>query len=547
MAAVLLALGGFEARATLLSITPAVLAVALAFITRNLYLSLGVAILVGALFLTGTEGGALSQMGQSAVLSVQLALGSLAVTDNVQILGFVILVLTTVQIMQRAGGVAAVTDLLSRWVRGPRSAQWVTYIMGLLLFIDDYTNTMVVGSSMKKLTGRYRVSKEKLAFLVDATSGPVAGVAVVSTWIGFETGLFGEFARSYGLNKDGYALFFEALPFRFYCFAMLAFVAMLLIFNIDFGPMRAAQKAALKKESLEDEDLSAGEVRLKGSAVRRLALSLGLLPLLSLVGYVLVRLYKDGSGAQYGWAGVLNWRAWYHAVTHFEGGIRILLESSIIAFALAGVLALALQAVRARRGEALAPPTLFQLGQLALGAFVMPVSILLLAWALKDVVVGLEADQYLSSLLVGTMAPALFPAAVFVLAGIMGFSTGTSWGTMAILIPVLAPVGLALGEEAGMYLLPMVLAAILDGGIMGDHCSPISDTSIMSSLSTGCDLISHVRTQMPYGLLVSAVVVVGGYALTPVVGSVAVAWVAILFTLALTLWWIKRRQQRLGL
>jgi Na+/H+ antiporter NhaC len=229
------------------SVMPALLAVGLAFATHNIYLSLGFAILLGGFLVPlGQNLPAFAYVGESLSISIQKASESLTDITNLQILTFAILILTMIAVIADAGGFRALAHGLSRYAKGKRSTKILTYIMGFFIFIDDYASTMIVGSSMRPLAKKYKISREKLAFLVDSTSAPIAGLAIVSTWIGYEVGLFDDVSRTLELGQSGYAMFFDAIAFRFYCILMLGFILLNIYFKIDFGPMRKAEERAEK-------------------------------------------------------------------------------------------------------------------------------------------------------------------------------------------------------------------------------------------------------------------------------------------------------------
>lgn len=377
---------------------------------------------------------------------------------------------------------------LQRWIVGPRSAQFVTALLGCFIFIDDYANTMIVGSAMKKVTDRYNISREKLAFIVDATSAPIAGIALVSTWIGYEVGLFSEMAKKFDWTLDGYAIFLNAIEFRFYCFFMLAFVFVNILFGFDFGPMKKFEQSPITAG--EEEEEPGGHI-----------LS-ALLPLVSLLVLVFAALWWDGGG----WApenSVTSLKSWRKVLTASQNGISILFISSMICYLMAVVTGFLSKHLKWKDYK-----------ETVIAGFKsawVPIVILVLAWSLKEVCDDLQAGEYIVSLLGETIPKNYLPILVFIVSALTAFSTGTSWGTMAILIPTVTPLAVELaGGEYGVFV-SLSLAAILDGAIMGDHCSPISDTTIMSSISTECNLLNHVKTQLPYSLIVGLIALCIGY------------------------------------
>lgn len=480
------------AQATSWSILPAAVAIFLAFLSGSLTLSLGTAVFLGSFI---SHYGNSQSMVNSAVGMVQTSSRYFisAGTDktNLQILGFVFFILSMVQVMNAAGGLTAMVGWLKKWIKGQRSAQIVTTILGCVIFIDDYANTMIVGPTMKKVTDRYRVSREKLAFIVDATSAPVAGIALVSTWIGYEVGLFTEMSEKYAWSIDGYAIFLSVVQFRFYCYFMIFFVFVNGFFNVDYGPMRRYNMSPLGANDAFHDNTEKGH------------LICSVLPLGVLLFLVFAGLWRDGGGVTEG-RNLLSLTDWREALTASKNGIWILLCSSIVSYALSIVLAIAVAKVNLR--------ILWEAFLSGIKSSWLPIMILILAWSLKLICDDLKTGEYITSILVDKVSRNWLPAGVFIVAGITAFATGTSWGTMAILIPTVTPLAIAVGgaNEFNPFV-AICLGAILDGAILGDHCSPISDTTIMSSISTDCDLLNHVNTQLPYSVTVAFLALVFGY------------------------------------
>jgi len=422
--------------------------------------------------------------------------GQFQVPGNLFILGFVVVIFAVVELLIQAGGFNGVVRLLLKRVKSRRSAEFICAILGVSCFIDDYTNAIVVGSAMRPITDRYGVSREKLAFLVDATSAPIAGLAVISTWIAYEVGLFTDIAGELGIDKSGYALFFDALSFRFYCVLMIGFVFLLILIGRDFGPMKWAQDRC---------DLGDREDGLEGLHIEPGLARSALIPMGGLIVFHMIALWLAGGGAAKLQAGqsLLSWTHWYQAISDVPSSSRILLYSSTFGLFLAVLCATLCEHV----------PWSQIVRSIGIGfrKGLLPVVILILAWSMKNCCSALNTGGFLSSALADSMAPHWFAPLVFVVASVTSFATGTSYGTMAILIPTAVPVAFHL--DGGVYGLTtmITLGAVLDGAIFGDHCSPISDTTILSSISTQCVLIDHVRTQIPYSLFVAGLALCVGY------------------------------------
>ncbi len=500
------------------SLVPPVLAIALAFLTHRVLFSLITAILVGG-FLTAVPGQAASSMAwlDGLVASGEHLEGALTDVENWKILGFVFGIMLAIAVMVVSGGFQGIVRYLLKFARTIRSTQLVTALLGLLIFIDDYANTMIVGNAMRPMTDQKRVSRAKLAFLVDATSAPVAGVALVGTWTAYQMGLFNDVAEKFAGNgqtfpSDSYAIILDMLSYRFYCILMIGFVLLNVFFGKDFGPMARVEEQARAGSDLTGvatigaDDTS--EYR-EGQADTRAtvwALS-AIIPMAGLIGFLVAGLWYLGGGdllAEQGVAAVGSFAAWQTVFANADMNL-------ILAFAASFTLLLAV----------LCAVTLAQLPLAAVGrallsgarASLVPMSILVLAWTLKNTCDTLDTGGYLTGSVSELLSPTWFPALVFIVSGITAFATGTSWGTMAILIPPVAALSLSPSLDNGSYGLITILslAAILDGAIFGDHCSPISDTTIMSSIASGCHHIEHVRTQMPYSLIVAMLAISCGY------------------------------------
>lgn len=508
------------------SLIPPLLAVILALITHRVLLSLGLAVLVGGLlqhvpaaptdptaWASGFRqagvfwGNSIARWNDQEELVIEW--------DNVKIMAFVMAMMATIMVTVVSGGLQAIVQRFARLARGVRSTQTATALAGLVIFVDDYANSMLVGHSMRPLTDRHRISREKLAFLVDATSAPIAGLALVSTWIGFEVALFQQQTDALQLGYDGYTLFLHALPFRFYCLFVIVFIFANALSGKDFGPMATAERRARRGDLSVAAAVSTAPVEPDGSA-RRYAAS-GVIPLLGLLLALVTGLWLDVFGFHRLWeepAAFVSGTSWREVLLAKKDLGRALASAGGVSFLLALICGTVLARVPIRR--------LIRAAVRGAQASVLPAVILLLAWSLKNVCDTLQTGDFLGAA-VGDSVPALwFPAVVFVVAGATAFATGTSWTTMLILIPVATPLAFRLDGCSYGLVTAITLAAVLDGAIFGDHCSPISDTTILSSAASGCDHIQHVRTQAPYAILVAILALVCGY--IPAAWGVSVGW-----------------------
>lgn len=526
------------------SVIPPLLAIVLAFLTRHVLLSLGAAIVVGG-FLTQVPQAPLSAVAWLEGLQAagMFVVGSVTNKINLQILSFIPPIFVMIEIVVASGGFKGIINWLLKWVKGGKSAQTATALMGIICFIDDYTNAIVVGSMMQPITDRFRVSREKLAFLVDATSAPIAGLAVISTWIAYEVSLLDAVGRELGVGKSGYSMFFDALSFRFYCLLMIVFVFVHILMGREFGPMKAAQEKARAKEPLEEDEVPLSETltdsTLKPSAKRPGRALNALIPLAGLLIFNITGLWFDGTAKLE--QDMLEWQAqslntpvesmppkpvdiealspvswvyWRQVIGHVQNSPMVL--------SCAALFGLMLALICARLSGSLKFSVMRRCFWQGFKRAMIPIVILILAWSLKNCCDSLKTGKFLASILAGRVSPSWFPPILFLTASVTSFATGTSYGTMAILIPTAVPVAFALdGDTYGLTTM-ISLGAVLDGAIFGDHCSPISDTTIMSSIASSCNHIDHVRTQLPYSLFVAALALLFAY--LPSALGLAPAW-----------------------
>jgi len=503
------------------SIVPPMLAILLAFLTQHVLFSLGIAIIAGG-FLSSVPKAPLSADAWMHGLRTVGTYVTDTVTSstNLLILSFIPPIFIMIEVIMASGGFRGIIVWLLKWVKGRKSAQAATALMGILCFIDDYTNAIVVGSMMQPITDRFRVSREKLAFLVDATSAPVAGIAVVSTWIAYEVGLLRQIAEKLEIDKSGYSMFFDALSFRFYCLLMIVFVFIQILIDRDYGPMRVAQERE-KAKDLPEENMIQDSKQTSGRAIN------ALIPLAGLLLFHGTGLWFDGTFKLKN--DMLKWQAqslttvaenippkpvdiealspgswiyWREVIGHAENTPLVLLCAALFGLTLALLFSQIFGALRL--------PVIISCFKRGFKRAMVPFVILVFAWSLKNCCDDLKTGEFLTTILAGRVSPYLFPPILFLVASLTSFATGTSYGTMAILIPTAIPVAFAMDQGYGLTTM-ISLGAVLDGAIFGDHCSPISDTTIISSTASSCELMRHVRTQLPYSLTVAAIALIFGY------------------------------------
>lgn len=509
-----------------LSILPPLIAILMAFITKEVYSSLFTGILVGAITIAYYNGGGF-WAPIIAILDIldTYLIQTLADSGNASVIVFLMLIGSTVAIVSLNGGMKGLVKLLSKYAKTPRSGQLITFLMDLCIFFDDYANTLVVGSTMRPLAKDLRISKEKLSFIVDSTAAPVGALALITTWIGAELSYIEKGVELIGITDSPYSLFIASIPYRFYPILMLAFVLLIAISQRDYGPMLTAERRAHNPEAYPDVD---GDVvhpdeidseiepdpSIEGKWYNAV-IPIGVLILVTIAGIFYTGYTADPSV----WNSDASFGSRLMGVVGNADSYVALLWASISS-TLVAIIITAAQKIMNFHQCMEAFMTGFKI--------MLPATIvLILAWTLAGMTGHLHtADFVASALIEWNVTPLLLPALTFALAGIIAFSTGTSWGTMAILYPLVLPVTWELTANAGypldesMHILLNVISCILAGAVFGDHCSPISDTTIMSSSSTGCNHIEHVRTQMPYALTV---------------GGVSLVWI-VLATLGIPTW-----------
>lgn len=498
-------------------LVPPLMAVLLAILFRRPVVALfaGVWTSCTLLLLREPQVGALeAAAGGLREVVMELLLPELRDPQRLQVLGFVLAMLAMVGVMSQSGGMRGLMDLVAHYARTARRTQIATWLAGFVVFFDDYANCLLVGATMRPLCDRFRVSREKLAYLVDSTAAPVAGLSLFSTWIAFEVSTFSPQLPAAGLlPTDGYAVFLETLPFRFYCILTLLLSAAIAFSGRDFGPMLSAERRA---RSLGQLVRAGGRPMLKQAATD-LAPVPGVVPrahraLLPMLAFLLV------SSVEVGRVGLAALRAGDPALAlgdllTIEGMTslfgkgectRALLVGSACGLSVALVLGF-----RAGIGRAV-----LRASWTSVRSTGIAVAVLYLAWMTGRACARLGTAPYLTALLGGQLAPELLPAVLFLTSAAIAMATGSAWSTMSILLPLVVGLAFELGSEhelGGQLLMVLSIGAVLEGSIFGDHCSPMSDTTVLASTATAADHLDHVRTQSPYALLAMCGALFFGY------------------------------------
>lgn len=486
-----------------LSVLPPIIAIVMALFLKEVISALFLGVLSGTFIMAlfnGQEPGTALGSGLLRVVDTYIT-GSLFDFDHVTIIVFTLTIGGMVKIISANRGMQGIVNWLLRRAKGPRSGQIMTFFMDICIFFDDYSNTLMVGNTMRPVADKLKVSREKLAYIVDSTSAPVVAIAFVTTWIGAELSYIQEGIDVIGIDASAYSVFFHSLKYSFYPLLTLAFVLMIIHSGRDFGPMLKAEKDARLKEDSCSE---------KSDNVEQPAHSIdALVPLLTLIFGTILGLFATGYDASVWHDSDLDFFAKLSTTIGNANSYTALLWSSLISLLSAIIMTLL-------RGS-------LEFGKIMeemIEGFKMmfnAVLILTMAWSIALVTKDMHTAEFVSEILLKlSLSPVIVPALTFILAALIGFSTGTSWGTMAILYPLILPASWMLCQDQGfsvaatMPLFYNVVASVMAGAVMGDHCSPISDTTIMSSMASGCNHLQHVKTQMPYALTVGSVALLIG-------------------------------------
>ncbi|MFH1654472.1 MAG: Na+/H+ antiporter NhaC family protein [Pseudomonadota bacterium] len=487
------------------SLLPPLFAIILAICLRKTLLSLSLAIWLGAMLNYSWNPFKAAYYGATKYIW-----GNFIGEFSLLILGFVFILVGMVNIINRGGGMAGVVNQITKIAKSARTACVSASCLGTAIFFDDYTNAIVVGTTMRSFTDKMRVSREKLSYIVDSTTAPLAGLALISTWIGFEVDQIHKVSEFLGISTSGYALFLQAIPFRFYCIFTIIFVFMVSIMRRDFGPMlKAERRAFLKGEVSEptthpkiDKLLEVTNVK-PGTPERWYNAGI---PVFSVIAFVLGGILYRGStlireaGMTFNITSLASWQESFMRIGGDGNSLfLIMFMAACFGSLIASTLVLS---------QKILSPKEIALAWIGGWKILPAAAILVLAWSIRQVCDDLGTALFLSSLVKDSFDPIFIPLVIFLLSAGVAFATGTSFGTMGLLLPTVAPLAYTLGNPV---IFVMSLGAVLDGAIFGDHCSPISDTTILSSMASSCNHIDHVRTQMPYAIICMIVAALFGY------------------------------------
>lgn len=508
-----------------MSILPPLIAIMMALIIREVFTALFMGILVGTTIIYYFQGStffiAIFQ-GLFAIIDTYI-LESMADHGHLSIIIFSMLIGGMVNLITKNGGMKGVVTILSRYAKSARSGQFVTWLLGLAIFFDDYANTLVVGNTMRPVTDRLKISREKLAYIVDSTAAPVAAIAFVTTWIGAELSYIQDGINTLGLNESAYSVFINSLAYSFYPILTLIFILILIYNRRDYGPMYTAETKA-RKDGVgmnENEGFSNKLNELEVDDKIKARWFNAVIPVLVIIFGTFAGLIFTGWDQNVWDNPDLGFSKKLSAIIGNADSYVSLLWSSISGVLVAVTLTLGQQILKLKE----------VIDSLINGFRTMltAVVILVLAWSIALVTNHMHTADFISQTMLSlSLSPYLVPTLTFILASLVAFSTGSSWGTMAILYPLLLPATWLISKDSGLeYSIAMsifynVVSAVLAGSVFGDHCSPISDTTILSSLASNCNHIEHVRTQLPYALTVGGVAIFAGtlpaaYGISPLI------------------------------
>ena len=483
-----------------LTLLPPLVAIILAFLTRQVLVALFCGVWVGACFSYSLH------PVRSFLYSIDTYIvGALSDTDHAIVILFSFGLAGTIGVITYIGGIRGVVEIVSRWAKGPRSGQVATWFLGLFIFFDDYANSLIIGNTMRPFTDKVRVSREKLAFIVDSTAAPVATIGVISTWTAFQIGLISQEADIKDKIGDPYLFFLESIPYSFYSILTLFLVLICGLMLRDFGPMRKAEERCRKTGKV----LRDGAKPLLDDTIAQLGTADDLkprwinavLPIFCVIAFTLIGLYTTGTealGAEAGGAGLG----------------KIIQSGNSFSALLWGTMGASMVAILMALGQRFPLDETIESWITGARSIVLALLTLLLAWSIGAVCKDIHTGAYVASISGGVLTPEILPLVAFISAAIIAVATGTSYGTMGLMVPIfLGQLMFPLAETAGIdpettrHLALALLAAILGGAVFGDHCSPISDTTVLSSMASGADHIDHVKTQFPYAMLTAGICV----------------------------------------
>lgn len=479
-----------------LSILPPIVAIFLALLTRQMIVSLFTGIWAGVAFIHNYD-----FFSGFFITLDDYIVNSLADPDHASIVIFSLLFGGMVGIISKNGGMRGIVKVASRYANSRRKGLLSTSMLGTLIFFDDYANTLLVGNTMRPFTDKLKISREKLSYIVDSTAAPIANLAPISTWAVFKMSLLIEPYEIAGITESPYITFLKSIPYSFYGIFSLLLLYTLAIFQRDFGPMLTAEKRAIQEgkvlrdgakplidESLlEDQDFGDKPTHWINA----------ILPVFSVIITTIISLYVTGR----------------NNLGDLEPTLRNIIgnSNSFSALMWAAAIGCLTGLLLTISRKILSLKDTIEAWLSGIKSMVLAVIILVLAWSLGKVTQDMHTAEYIISITKDIISPVILPLSIFILSALVSFSTGTSWGTMSIFVPLVVPLALSMTDSVNSPIYLASFAAILSGATLGDHCSPISDTTILSSMASGADHIDHVKTQIPYAIFAGLIAICFGF------------------------------------
>ena len=540
------------------SILPPLTAILLALIFKEVVISLFAGVWVGAFLASGFN----FSRSLFTIIDTYI-ISALKDSGHLSIIVFSLLIGGMVALISKNGGMAGVVERLSKYAHSRKSSQFVTWLMGISIFFDDYANTLIVGNTMRPVTDKFKISREKLAYIVDSTAAPVAAIAFITTWIGAELGYIADGINAlsgFPAGMTSYLIFISSLKYSFYPILAVIFILILIYTGRDFGPMYKIERATYLGKSLASGSNKQAQTEdLSPVANAIFSPSNALIPVLSVIVVTIIgllvtgfesiatELISKGVSLDGSWSQI--WKQM--SLLQTDQGVFVKLgmiigqADSYVALLWASLSGVILAAILTIGRGTMKLEEVISTIISGFKTMLPALLILTFAWSLALTTEELHTATFITSALQDSLNPFLMPMIVFVLAAAISFSTGSSWSTMAILYPIAIPITWAISQSQGLSaeisieLLLNVIATVLAASVMGDHCSPISDTTILSSLASDCDHLSHVKTQIPYALTVGLpsfisvglVTYLGGgwlISLTLMIVNIALLWLFVL-------------------
>lgn len=514
---------------TWVSILPPIIAIVMVLATRRVLLSLGSGIVAAALLAASfSPGESIANLWNAMIVSFWD--GGELNTYNIYIMLFILLLGVITAFVSLSGGSRAFAEWAVRRIKTKRGAKLLTVFLGIAIFVDDYFNALAVGQIARPITDQHRISRAKLAYFIDSTSAPICSISPISSWGAF---LIGQMALIFGgaaaISHSPLSAFIMMAPMNFYVVATLATVFFLAWTDIDLFEMKKHEELATKQGQLFDPNKAIpGQLKEDFPVHAHGRVRDLVAPIVTLVIVTFAMMFRTGYLA----GGSMSiWSIFENTDVPLS-----LLTGGIVGTAVAAILYM----MQMKYNETANMQLMIRAFVSGVKAMAPAVLILVFAWALTDLIATLDTGLYLSEVVTKANLPVAFlPVIIFILAGLMAFATGTSWGSFGILLPI---AGTIMIDAAPEMLLP-ALAAVLAGAVFGDHCSPISDTTILSSTGAGCNLMDHVTTQLPYAIT-CAIIAAVGYVILGITGSVWVglASVVIMLVILFTVWTMKAKK-----